>query len=103
MLLYAFSEKLDKVLNPTHSYFSNFIKKTCENYALEEEGWFVVAFPKKYHIPTLRKYRNTLKQNQPQIMQFIEDFDLVDYQEDLENKGYEDIRVFSINAVSTLL
>lgn len=103
MDLYTASQKIDKLLNPSHKFFSTYIKKNTQNFELYKEGWLLVAFPKKYPKFTLTRKKNTINTNQPYIMQFIEDFDLVDTQEELENKGYEDIRVYSINALATLI
>ena len=99
MLLHDFSLKIDKIINPTHDYFSEYVKKNYENKEIRNKGWFVIAFPKHYELPTVHKPKNTLNSNSPKIMQIFTNFDLRWMLEDLEIQGYKTIRTLRIEPI----
>ena len=99
MLLHDFSLKIDKIINPTRNYFSEYVKTHFENKEVISAGWFVIAFPKHYEMPYVHKPQNTLNSNTPKIMQIIKDFDLRWMLEDLELQGYKTIRTLRIEPI----
>jgi len=103
MYLYDLLEQLDKVITPYTTKFSDYVKALQENTATGNPAWVVVAFKRKFQRDTLKTRRGGFRKNSIQIMYLFEDYEIAEVQEVLETQGFEDIRIFNINGLMTLL
>jgi len=102
-MLYSVCEIMDDFITPYHTYFSDYVKKHLQNSDISDCIWLIIAFKKKYKTPTLLNSRNFMNSNSPCIMQIKRGFEMDKALEYIEQKGFEDVRFFSISEIMTLM
>lgn len=121
MKLYDLLEKLDYIITPYTTEFSERVKYTADVHScfidtytkkrrnhvpdceLGEIKWIAIAFSKPFKRDSLLISNHGFFKNSIRIMYNLEDFDISFAQDVLEKQGFQEIRFIDVSKLMTLL